>query len=161
MKRIILSAIFLLSLTGLSFAQDRTFPIAPEAYLTKGKLCDIPDSYRYPERIAYCERDVSKETKDRIIQDYDVKFGYRIRTMDRDLFKIDHFIPLCMGGSNDPINLWPQHKSLYTLTDSVEELLCKKLSVGLLTQKQAIDYIIQAKYNLGQVRQIYNYVNSL
>lgn len=161
MKRIILSVAFLLSSTSLVFAQNRAFPIAPEASVTTGKLCDIPDSYRYPERIAYCERFVTKETKDKIIQDYDLKFGYRIRTIERDLFKIDHFIPLCMGGSNDVVNLWPQHKSVYSITDPVEELLCKKLSEGVLSQKQAVEYIIQAKYNLQQAPQIYNYLNTL
>lgn len=161
MKKIILSLAVFLSSTTITLAQTRAFPIAPERTVTTGKLCDLPVSYRYPEHIAYCDRFVTKETKDKIISDYDQKFGYRIRTMDRDLFKIDHFIPLCMGGSNDVINLWPQHKSVYSITDPIEELLCTKLSEGVLSQKQAVEYIIQAKYNLQMAGQIYKYINTL
>lgn len=102
--------------TQLLFANN-DFPKTPELSITTGKLCDYPIKKRYPEGIDYCERNVSYSMKESIIHEYDQKFGYKISTLPREDFKVDHFIPLCAGGSNDLVNLWPQHKSVYSLTD--------------------------------------------
>lgn len=136
------------------------FPKGPDAALTPGALCDRPDTYRYPEKIKYCERDVSTGTKAGIFQKYD-QLGYRTRTMKRQLFKIDHYIPLCAGGSNEVKNLWPQHESVYQVTDQLEALICEKMAAGRLKQKDAVELIVQAKNNLDQVREITDHVRSL
>ena len=36
------------------------FPIGPNESVTPGKVCDRPDTYRYPEHIAYCEREIGR-----------------------------------------------------------------------------------------------------
>ena len=113
-------------------------------------MCDHPDTYRYPEHIAYCTRSVSSGVKNGVIHDYDVKFNYTIESMNRADFKIDHYISLCMGGSNDASNLWPQHKSVYTITDPLEGKLCQLMSLGKLTQAEAIQMIKTAKNHLDQ-----------
>lgn len=136
------------------------FPMGPDAALTPGALCERADTYRYPEHIKYCERDVSTDTKGGIFQKYD-QIGFRTRSMKRQAFKIDHYIPLCAGGSNDVKNLWPQHESIYEITDKLEALICEKMAAGRLKQKDAVDLIMQAKNNLDQVRQITAHVNSL
>jgi hypothetical protein len=87
--------------------------------------------------------------------------GYRTRQMDRQDFKIDHYIPLCMGGSNDIKNLWPQHKSVYAITDPLEPVLCDKMAQGRLLQKKAVEIIMYAKAHLDEVPEIIAKANAL
>jgi len=121
------------------------FPETPELDMTPGTLCIHPDSYRYPEKIPYCNRDVDSSTKYDIIDAYDRQYGYKIRASGRSSFKIDHFIPLCMGGSNEVSNLWPQHRSVYDLTDPLEPELCNRMASGRMNQVEAIAIIRRAK----------------
>lgn len=137
------------------------YPTAPSPKLTPGDLCTTPSSYRYPEHIAYCEREVPTEMKDSIIASYDRYLGYGIGSMDRQLFKIDHYIPLCMGGSNSPKNLWPQYITNYEITDKLEKLACDQMERGRLKQKDAVNIIIRAKNHLNEVPQIMRQLGSL
>lgn len=134
--------------------QDGAFPLGPDAATTPGELCHKPDSKRYPEKIDYCSRDVSSDTKWEIIDYYDQELGYSIRQTGRGAFKIDHYIPLCMGGSNEKANLWPQHKSVYAITDPMEQLACEKMAQGRLKQADAVDMIKRGKNNLELVKGI-------
>ncbi len=164
LKNIVLSLSLVFSLTSFSVSvhaeAQGQFPKGPEEVLTPGDLCDHPDAYRYPERIAYCERDVSRDLKSRVFEKYD-QLGYRTRSMKRQAFKIDHYIPLCAGGSNDIENLWPQHQSIYVITDELEALVCEKMKEGRLKQKDAVDYIIRAKNHLDEAPAIIREVESL
>ncbi len=137
------------------------YPQNPVYQLTPGSLCAQPTEYRYPERIPYCERQVSSQAKVEIIRMYDQRLGYRISQMNRQEFKIDHYVPLCMGGSNGVNNLWPQHQTVYQYTDPLEPVLCDKMSQGRLKQKDAIDLIRRAKANLAEVARIFQYAQSL
>lgn len=159
MKRFLLIVLALASTATFAFGPN--FPTSPNPALTPGKLCDRPSGFRYPEHIAYCERDVSYETKEILIKNYDQKLGFRIQTMNRLDFKIDHFIPLCAGGSNDVVNLWPQHKSVYEITDPVEPLLCQKMLEGKLSQADAVKLVMRAKLDLNQVPAVMKILNSL
>lgn len=142
-------------------ANEARFPINPNLTETPGELCAHPDSLRYPEKIAYCERDVDSYTKKAVIQKYDQALGYRISTMNRGEFKIDHLIPLCAGGANTESNLWPQHKSIYSKTDPVEPLLCQKMLEGKLRQADAVRIIIEAKTNFKKIPEIIAKLNHL
>jgi hypothetical protein len=137
-----------------AFANNGNFPTGPNPELTPGDVCHHADTYRYDERIAYCQRNVTSGLKNNIIQTYDQQLGYGIGRMPRGKFKIDHYIPLCMGGSNERANLWPQHESVYTITDPLEQALCAKMSEGKLLQSAAIDLIRQAKNHLDQAPDI-------
>ena len=139
------------------------FPRGPNLELTPGRICSRSNSNktRYPERIAYCDRNVNYDTKENIIDMYDQKLGYSIGNMDRQEFKIDHLIPLCAGGSNDMVNLWPQHKSVYTITDPLEPIVCRKMGEGKLLQKDAVALILEAKTHLDRVRGIIEFVSAL
>lgn len=160
MKALALAVLVLSTLSfQVSFADS--YPTGPAKQMTPGKLCDHPNAHRYPEKIAYCNRDVSPGLKRHIIEEYDRTFGYRIETMPRDQFKIDHYIPLCMGGSNDISNLWPQHVSVYKITDPLEEAICDKMYQGKLLQKDAVKLIIEAKNHLDEVQEILAQVHSL
>lgn len=131
--------------------QSDSFPTMPNDQMTPGKLCQHADTYRYPEHVAYCERDVSSETKREIIHQYDEQFGYSIGSMNRADFKIDHLIPLCAGGANDADNLWPQHRSVYEQTDPLEPLLCQLMAEGKMLQSEAVEIVIDAKHHLPEV----------
>jgi len=157
----ILVILSLMTIAASAFAYGPNYPTTPNTALTPGKLCDRPSGFRYPENIAYCERDVTYETKEFLIKNYDRKLGYHIQTMNRMDFKIDHFIPLCAGGSNDPVNLWPQHKSVYQQTDPVEPLLCQRMLEGKLSQTDAVKLIMRAKLDLNQVPVVMKILNGL
>ena len=158
-KTFLLVCLALISSTAMSYGPD--FPVGPNPQLTPGKLCDKPTTYRYPEHIAYCDRDVTYDTKEMLISEYDQKLGFHIDTMNRADFKIDHFIPLCAGGSNDSSNLWPQHKSVYAITDPVEPLICDKMSQGKLKQADAVKLVVRAKTFLNQASDVMRILNSL
>ena len=142
----LLTLIYLMLIATSLFAYGPDFPVGPNPQLTPGKLC---------------ARDVTYETKDMLIHQYDRQLGYNIENLNRDDFKIDHYIPLCAGGSNDPSNLWPQHKSVYVITDPIEPLVCKKMSEGKLKQANAIQLIVRAKNSLNQVSAVMKILNSL
>lgn len=130
------------------------FPTEPNAEVTPGALCQHADEYRYPEHIAYCKRDVDSSTKRSIIKEYDDKFGYNIERMNRADFKIDHFIPLSVGGANERENLWPQHESVYVYTDPVESTLSELMIHAKITQAEAIETIKYAKFHLDETGRI-------
>ena len=147
--------------TSISLAdRQQRFPTGPNLEITPGDVCHHADEYRYPEQIAYCVRNVDSQLKKEIIREYDQDFGYSIQQMDRMKFKIDHFIPLCMGGSNDKSNLWPQHESVYKITDPLEPAMCNKMAEGKLLQAEAIDLIKYAKQHLDEVPRILREIES-
>jgi hypothetical protein len=143
--------------TNFSYADH--FPKGPELSVTPGSICDHPDSYRYPEKIAYCTRNVNGSLKQEVIDEYNTKLGYQI--LIRSQYKIDHFIPLCMGGSNNKDNLWPQHQTVYAITDNLEFIACEKMKAGRLNQRKAMDLLREAKLNLDKAKDIEAEINAL
>lgn len=136
------------------------FPEGPSEELTPGSLCDRPDTYRYPERIAYCERNVDSSLKDEVFNEYRLA-GYRLNPKNRKNYKIDHLIPLCAGGSNHEDNLWPQHESIYNQTDPLELIGCEKLKFGKIKQAELIKLILSAKKDLTLVQKTLHYLTTL
>lgn len=161
MKVFLLSSFLVLCSLTTSAYNDRDFPQGPEQQVTPGSLCTRPTGYRYPERIAYCNRNVDSGLKNDIIENYERQFGYSIRKVGRGHFKIDHLIPLCAGGSNNEDNLWPQHESVYKITDPLEPELCDKMAMGRLKQEDAVKLILEAKHNLDRAPAILQHIRSL
>ncbi len=147
------------SLVGLSLvisltAQAVVYPTRPTA-ATPGVLCTTPDTYRYAEQIPYCERDVDSKMKKAVIKLYMTEVpGFLITIETRNEYKIDHYIPLCMGGANVVENLWPQHMSVYQYTDILELEICKELEAGHISQKIAVEKIKFAKNHIDQLKQV-------
>ncbi len=165
MKSVVLFTV-LLSLQGFSgtvFAapDHAAFPQGPDAQLTPGDVCHSPTAYRYPEHVPYCARNVESQLKREIIATYDRERGFSVASMPRGQFKIDHYIPLCMGGSNEKENLWPQHESIYNITDPMEPALCNKMAAGRVSQAKAMEMIRLGKANLSQVSQILKQIEAL
>jgi hypothetical protein len=158
-KSYALVCLFLVGSANLTLAAD--YPVSPDPRLTPGSLCDRPSEKRYPEGIPYCARRVSSETKREVMVEYDRQLGFRVTQMNRQVFKIDHYIPLCMGGSNEDQNLWPQHESVYAVTDPLEGPMCEKMAKGKLRQSEAVELIKRAKADLGEARKMLSYVLAL
>ena len=141
----------LVLVTNIALAQDsiNEFPKGPMAKLTPGELCTHPDRYRYPENIAYCERDVSTEQKDEVFAAYR-KSGFKLSYNNRSSYKVDHYISLCAGGSNNNENLWPQHISIAQITDDIEKTGCDKMAQGKISQAKFISLLKRVKNDLSQ-----------
>ena len=130
------------------------FPLNPIDELTPGDVCESERNRRYPERIPYCSRNVSSSKKRRVIAIYDREYGFHVGDMNRRDFKVDHYISLCMGGSNQISNLWPQHRSVYELTDPLEGKLCRLMAQGKMKQADAIETLKYAKNNLEEAQEV-------
>jgi len=121
------------------------YPMTPDAAETKGELCAVSDpdfsEYRYPEHIAYCERNVATSLKKKIYDEYGIPQS------ERKDYTIDHLIPLSLGGDNRRINLWPEHKAVKALRPNLEYDLYLKLRDGRISQDDAIDEILWAKFH--------------
>lgn len=150
-----------MTLTTLAASANQPFPMGPDPEMTPGSLCTTSSAIRYPERIRYCARHVDPKLKNQIIRDYDQELGYNVQQMARRKFKIDHFIPLCAGGSNNVDNLWPQHESVYEITDPLEPAVCEKMAAGRLLQADAIRLVRQAKTDLSKAEEILILIESL
>ncbi len=162
-KQIFLTVVLVLSFNHVLAAETShglKFPDGPDQKITPGDICRS-GTKRYPEGISYCNRDVDSKLKNVIMDQYDHNLGFDTMEMPRGDFKIDHLIPLCAGGSNDQSNLWPQHKSVYAVTDPLEPLVCEKMAAGRLLQKDAIELIKKAKLDLNQAHNVLAYVKGL
>ncbi len=137
------------------------FPDGPHLEVTPGDLCDSPDEIRYPSKIAYCKRNVETKLKNKIFAQYDKELGYDCTKLPRGDFKIDHFIPLSIGGSNDEKNLWPQHKSVYKHSDPVESKLAVLIAEDKISQDKAIELIKDCKLNLERCDDVVDYLETL
>lgn len=127
-----------------------SYPLVPRQDLTYGQLCTNrnPDfeGYRYTEKIPYCERNVTREQRDKI---YNL---YRIPVSCRGRYTIDHFIPLSIGGDNSDVNLWPEHKLVKATRPQLEQELFVALSRGQITQRNAVELIVREKTKLRKIQ---------
>ena len=84
------------------------------------------------------ERAVSYRTRDRVYLAYGIPRGQR-----KGLYRIDHLIPLELGGSNRPSNLWPQTYADSKRKDRVEGELHEAVCTGAMTLAAAQRAIAQ------------------
>lgn len=99
-----------------------------------GALClaGSPD-HAYTVRDAhFCRRHVIKATRAAVFARYRIPPGFW------HLYELDHVIPLCLGGSNDPANLWPEVWAHAHRKDVLENRLCAALRAGRVTQADAV-----------------------
>ncbi|HLD74355.1 MAG TPA: hypothetical protein VJB34_05590 [Bdellovibrionota bacterium] len=120
-----------------------SYPLTPDPEMTQGDLCtkDDPDfeKYEYQEKIPYCERNVSFSRREKIYDEYKIPYDCRHR------YTIDHLIPLSLGGSNADINLWPEHVLVKAQRPLLEYELYLALERGEISQKDAIDIVVNEK----------------
>ncbi len=155
--KIILALAFIF--TSFSSIAGRAYPRFPDLKATPGSLCNTPDTHRYPEQIPYCERSLNSFDKELVFIAYR-KLGWSL-SGERSQYKVDHFIPLCAGGSNEMDNLWPQYYTISKLTDPLEQLGCEVLAKGNITQKELISLIMEAKLDTKQVPAVLKHIKKL
>lgn len=148
-----------LGLASLSSFAGNAYPRIPDPTQTPGSFCTTPDSYRYIEQIPYCERALNSFGKEVVFIEYR-KLGWSL-SGERSQYKVDHFIPLCAGGSNEMSNLWPQYYTISKITDPLETLACETLAKGKINHRGAVDVIIQGKLNVKEVPRFMRYLRSL
>lgn len=106
---------------------------------TPGSLCernDISfDAYHFAEHVPYCRPRVTDELKHAVLS------SYGIDDKNADIFEFDHLIPLALGGSNSPDNIWPQPIGDVKEKNDFEEKLYNQMKAGTLTQKDAVEQI--------------------
>ena len=160
--RTLTTGLFLASVlfSTLSFAGIQ-FPTNPDPNMTPGALCTDPTIKRYAEQIDYCNRAVSTATKNAVIKSYDQQLGFQIESMNRQDFKIDHFIPLSIGGANSVLNLWPQHKSVYQYSDPLEQQLSTLMTLNKIKQAEAVNVMKECKLNLPRCADLSAYLDTL
>jgi hypothetical protein len=121
------------------------FPVVPNEDLTPGELCTIKDpdftTFRYAEKIPYCERSVSGGLKNEVYR------AYKIPAKCISQFTVDHFIPLSIGGSNNFENLWPEHKKLKQTRLNFENEIHIAVRDGRITQRRAVELVYKTKLN--------------
>lgn len=113
--------------------------VTPDPTLTPGALC-TPfsvgfDGYAYPASVPHCRRHVTLTMRRTVLAKYGVPWARR------GTVEIDHYIPLCLGGSNDLINLWAEPLSSARKKDVLEVHLCALLRGGKITQAAAVQQI--------------------
>jgi hypothetical protein len=74
-------------------------------------------------------RHVSKSTRRKVLESY----GY---TNVQGL-EVDHLVPLELGGSNDPANLWPETDPGFREKDKVENRLHREVCSGQISIEAA------------------------
>lgn len=111
----------------------------PDPSKTPGALCTASDpsfaGYRYAEHVPICNRNVPTAERDA------VGASYGVARADFPNYEFDHYIPLSIGGSNAPENLWPQPHAEALRKDSVEQQVFDGMNNGTMTQAQAIALI--------------------
>jgi hypothetical protein len=83
----------------------------------RSQVCVLGEAHR--------RRAVSYRVRDRVYLAYGIPRGQR-----KGLYRIDHLIPLELGGSNRAANLWPQPVADSKLKDRVEDELHEAVCDG-------------------------------
>jgi hypothetical protein len=122
-----------------SYRDDAGIWHLPDPSKTPGTLCKATDpnfaEFRYAERIPICNRNVPVTERDAI------GMSYGIPQADFANYEFDHYIPLSIGGSDAPENLWPQPHGEALRKDTVEQQVFDGINNSTMTQAQAIALI--------------------
>lgn len=133
---------------------DRLYP-DPNITLGKAETVDLDDltsDWECPTSIhkvdctySQAHRSVSKKTHTKVYDNYSVPAARRKIKFG----EVDHFDPLCNGGSNDIQNLWYQPATNkwngknfgYHEKDDLETWICKQVKAGMLDPREAFEKI--------------------
>ncbi len=120
--RFALVAVLHAALTGAAGAE------LPDRALTPGDVTQHDAAAVCSAGNATRHRKVSYRTRDRVYLAYGIPRGHR-----QGRYEIDHLVPLELGGSNRPANLWPQPVADAKRKDRVEEQLHDLVCAGRMS----------------------------
>ncbi|MCK5883696.1 MAG: hypothetical protein KAG61_08410 [Bacteriovoracaceae bacterium] len=138
---------FLLLFLLISSTVFATSPQAPNAQLSPGDICTTEDpDYRAtygegPTSVVICTRKVEYSTKLQVIERYGLKKS------NRSNYKIDHIIPLSIGGSNHITNLFPIDKNFMNIYERPEWPVYQAFRNDLISSAEARQMVYQWKMN--------------
>ena len=95
----------------------------------------LPDPKLTPGKIARNDKDRNGVTEEMERHVFD---RYHIPWRRRPEFKVDHLIPIELGGADATDNLWPQSLSTRPYNARRKELLTKRLLVRIATGKMTL-----------------------
>jgi hypothetical protein len=95
----------------------------------------LPDPKLTPGKIARNEKDRNGVTEE---MERHVFNRYHIEWRRRPEFKVDHLIPLELGGADATDNLWPQSLSTRPYNAHRKELLTRRLLARIATGKMTL-----------------------
>jgi hypothetical protein len=106
----------------------------PDPALTPGTLCTAASAGfdGIHHGAPHCRRRVTVSARRTALARYGVPWA------QRGLYELDHYIPLCLGGSNDLANLFPQSWESAKRKDVLERRLCAAFAAGRLSQDEAV-----------------------
>lgn len=168
MRKLTLAVGILIATTLFASGQSRTASAAtastprigpkalyPDPSLTRGRAetlngSDVRRAWPCPANVhkprctySQSHRSVPATVKRRVYLEY----GFDPRRHEPG--EVDHFVPLCAGGSNDLTNLWFQPEINkwdgknfgFHEKDDLEAWVCQRIKAGLLTPQEAFDRI--------------------
>lgn len=126
----------------------------PDKTLTPGKAntlntSDLTKTYN-GQTYSQSHRDVTDAVKKKVYKEYGISYPQQ-----SGLYEVDHFYPLCAGGSNDINNLWLEPANVmfnginvgFHTKDKLESYICDQIKKGKIDPKVAYSEITQNWYN--------------
>lgn len=114
----------------LSLIASSAFAEKPDPNLTPGDVFKVTAKDVCAHGYSKRTRKVSTNKKREVFRRYGVKYFPHA-------YEVDHFIPLCLGGSNSVLNLWPQPIVDAVEKDKVESFLCREVCKDEMDLKDA------------------------
>lgn len=135
----------LLVILSLLFGNLATAQIdSPDSTKTPGGILTTDLSKICVSGYSKTVRDVSESLKKKVYKLYNVPLEERGSYNGKLISKIDHLVPLSMGGNNEIINLWPHYfdvPSNYGVLkkNKLENYMKVKMCKGNVTHEEAIN----------------------
>lgn len=114
----------------------------PDRNLTPGSVRPLGHDMQQVCNAPYPRPPMPSSKRDQILTSYGLPPGHHPD------YEIDHLVPLCLGGSDDPSNLWPQPRRSIEpkwnaeAKDRLEAAMCRLVCDGLLDISDAQEAII-------------------
>lgn len=93
------------------------------------------DRVDYPAQVALCRRHVPRSVRLLVLRRHGLTLA------QGQAYELDHRVPLCAGGSNSPVNLWPEPWDDAHRKDVLEARVCRGLRTGRLTLGEALQLL--------------------